>query len=168
MRIQFLMALAAIAVFVAGCDRPSTKVAGDGGSNSSHDHGDADEGHDDEHHHPEHGPNHGHIFEIDSPDYQGEWQKFKDNNVIKMHILDKDQKPIAVKVDSFKVIPLAGNDATPFVLAAESPDEEGKSSVYSLDDQDLSIAIPLGVSIEIAMGDQTLKGKIEQHEPLDH
>ena len=85
-----------------------------------------------------------------------------------MHLLDKDQKPAVLKVDSFHVIPMAGNDATPFVLEAESPDEEGKSSVYMLDDQNLSIAIPLGVKIEITMGDTVLKGKIDQHEPMDH
>ncbi len=169
MRFQFIITLAAIALFAVGCEKPNDQVAANGGSNSSqdhdHDHGEA--GHDD-HFHPEHGPNHGHIFELDSPDYCGEWQKFKDNNVIKMHILDKDKKSVAVKVDSFKVIPMAGNDSTPFELAPESPDDEGKSSVYSLDDQNLSIAIPLGVTIEITMGDQTLKGKIDQHEPLDH
>jgi hypothetical protein len=85
-----------------------------------------------------------------------------------MHILDQDGKPVVVKVDSFKVIPSAGSDQTPFELVAESPDEEGKASVYSLDDQGLAIAIPLGVNIEIAMGETVLKGKIDSHEPLDH
>ena len=170
MRLHFLLALAALAVFSIGCDTAPQKAAGGNDSHShedGHDHG--DEGHaDHDHDHPAHGPNGGHIFAIDSEDYQGEWCKFKDNNVIKMHILDKEGEPALVKVDSFKVIPSAGSDQTPFELAAESPDEEGKSSVYSLDDQSLGIAIPLGVDIEIAIGDTVLKGKIESHEPRDH
>lgn len=175
MRIQFLLAAAAIAIFIGGCEQAgnqsqtASKESGNAAHNhdhDGHDHGDED-GHDHDDH-PAHGPNHGHLFELDSPAYQGEWQKFKDNNVIKMHILDKDQNPAVVKVDSFHVIPMAGNDQTPFVLEAETTDADGKSSVYILDDQALSIAIPLGVTIEITMGDKVLKGKIDQHEPLDH
>lgn len=174
MRFQYLLAVAAIAIFIGGCgvDKQTETAGKDSGSSAhDHDHESHDHDHDGEHEHddhPAHGPNHGHLFELDSPDYQGEWQKFKDNNVIKMHILDKDQNPAVLKVDSFHVIPMAGNDATPFVLEAESPDAAGKSSVYMLDDQSLSIAIPLGVNIEITMGDTVLKGKIDQHEPLDH
>ncbi len=173
MRFQFLLAIAAIAVFIGGCDKTGNETPTANKESGAHDHD--HDGHDHEHEdghshddHPAHGPNHGHIFELDSPDYQGEWQKFKDNNVIKMHILDKDQKPAVVRVDSFLVIPMAGNDATPFELEAESTDPEGRSSVYMLDDQNLSIAIPLGVNIEITMGDKVLKGKIDQHEPMDH
>ena len=168
MRFQYLLAVAAIAIFIGGCGvdkQAETAATGSGSKAHDHDGHEHDHEHDD---HPAHGPNHGHIFALDSEEYQGEWQKFKDNNVIKMHILDKDQKPAVLKVDSFHVIPMAGNDATPFVLEAESPDADGKSSVYMLDDQSLSIAIPLGVNIEITSGDMILKGKIDQHEPLDH
>jgi hypothetical protein len=166
MRFQFFVALTALMLFAVGCDKPSETAAGGGNSAASSDH---DHDHDDhDHDHPEHGPNGGHLFETDSTEYVFEWQKFKDNNVIKMHVLDKDKNPVAVKVDSFKIMPMAGNDSSPFELVAETPDDEGKSSVYMLDDQDLSIAIPLGVNIEIVMGDSTIKGKIDQHEPLDH
>ncbi len=182
MQIHRLAALVAISLLTVGCGAPEPAQETDNGSSStSHDHADehghdhSDEGHGEGEHddhgeeaHAPHGPNGGHIFKFDSPDYVGEWQKFKDNSIIKMHILDKDQEPVLASVDSFKVIPLTGKDQTPFELDAENADAEGLASVYSLDDQGLSIAIPLGVSIEVVIGDKTLKGQIDQHEPLDH
>ena len=170
MRLYHLLVLAALAVFVSGCDYSAQQAAKgkvDDGHGHSHDDG-HDHGEDADHDHPAHGPNGGHLFAVDSPDYQVEWCKFKDNNVIKMYLLDKDGKSVAEKVTSFKVIPTAGSDQTPFELVAEAADGEGKASVFSLDDQGLCIAIPLGVDLEIAMGDKVLKGKIESHAPRDH
>jgi hypothetical protein len=185
MQIHRLVALVAISLLTVGCAGPEAPEQTGGSTADSHGHDHADEhghdhsdeghsedGHDENGHgeaaHAPHGPNGGHIFKFDSPDFIGEWQKFKDNSIIKMHIMDKDQKPVLADVDSFKVIPLTGKDRTPFELEAENADDAGLSSVYSLDDQGLSIAIPLGVSIEVVMGDKTLKGQIDQHEPLDH
>lgn len=86
-----------------------------------------------------------------------------------MYILDAAGKEaVAQKVDSFTVTPKVGNDETGFVLEPESPDEQGLSAVYVLDDQELSIAVPLGVDIEIKIGDKVFKGEIKAHEPLDH
>ena len=164
--LSVLFASLAIVTFAStGCNdaAPEKDDHGHTHEDGGHDHGiSADD-------HPAHGPNHGHIFELDSPDHCVEWCKFKDNDVIKMHVLDKEgKKATPVKIDSFVVTPMAGNDDLSFELKAEKPDDEGKSSVYMLDDKDLSIAIPLGVNIEIKMGDKTMKGKIAAHEPLDH
>jgi hypothetical protein len=75
---------------------------------------------------------------------------------------------VPVKVDSFIVKPKAGDEEIVFELEAEDVDEDGKTATFMLDDQDLSIAIPLGVDIVITSGDQVWKGEIKAHKPLDH
>ena len=63
--------------------------------------------------------------------------------------------------------PKVGEGVEPFELEAEDP-KDGMSAVYMLDDARLAIAIPLGVNIEIKMGDKTIKGEIKSHEVRDH
>jgi hypothetical protein len=178
MRLQFLAAAAALALFICGCEtpaptaNPSNPSAGDHG----HDHagGDDHAAHDDHGHapaeegHAPHGPAGGHLLILEGGQYQIEWKQFMDNDVIKMYILDNDLKPVPMKVDEFNVMPLAGNDPTPFELEAVDVDEDGKSAVYALDDKGLRMGINLGVKIEIVAGEETLTGTIDAHEPLDH
>ena len=182
MRFQFLAAVAALALFTCGCEKPAPTnkpsnspavdhghdhdVHGDEAGHSEHGHDPADE-HAEEAHAP-HGPAGGHLLTVDGGQYQIEWKQFLDNDVIKMYILDNDLKPVPLKVDEFKVIPLAGNDPTPFELEAVDADEDGKSALYSLDDKGLRMGINLGVKIEVVAGENTLTGKIDAHEPLDH
>lgn len=160
-----LLAALAVVVFASvGCDNPET--AGDKPAKDDHSH-EGDLGH--AHDHPPHGPAGGHIFDLDSDDYQAEWKKYKDNSVIRMYILDgAGKKAVPVKVDSFIVKPQAGKEDVSFELAAEEANENGETAVYMLDDDALFTAIPLGVDIEIKMGDKTLKGQIKAHKPLDH
>jgi hypothetical protein len=174
---SLIVAILAVAMFaVNGCDNGGPSTDGSGKTNSGagdHDH-DHDHDHDGDHDHdasdhPAHGPFGGHIFALEPNEFQGEWKKYTDSNVIKMYILDAAGKEaVAQKVDSFTVTPKVGNDETGFVLEPESPDEQGLSAVYVLDDQELSIAVPLGVDIEIKIGDKVFKGEIKAHEPLDH
>lgn len=178
-------ALLAIFIFTVGCQDPSsTDVAGD--AHGDHDHGDHDHGdhdhaghdhdghdHDDhahgEHDHPPHGPNHGHIFNFDSDDIKGEWCKYKDNDVIRMYLLDgTGEAPKPLVVEKFLVKPLVGNDDTPFELEAEDVDPEGAASSFMLEDKLLQTAIPLGVKIEVVTEGKTYVGEIKAHEPLDH
>jgi hypothetical protein len=106
---------------------------------------------------------------LDTPDHQVEWKKYKDNDMIRMYILDgKGEEATPVKVDSFTVTPKIGKDEASFELEPEDADENGATAIYALDDKELSIAIPLGVVIEIKVGDKTLKGEIKAHKPLDH
>ena len=151
-----LLAFVALAMFgTIGCDKAEQATNGSQADHSHDgDHSHSDESHDD---HPAHGPNHGHIFALDSDEYQGEWQKFSDSDVINMYILDANGQNIALKVDSFTVTPKVGNDNSSFTLEAKDADADGATAAYTLDDKDLSIAIPLGVDIEI-----------KAHEPLDH
>lgn len=168
---SLLVACFALIVFATGgCDKPTanTGTTPDAG-HEDHDHDHEGHDHDDEHSHAAHGPMGGHIFSLSSPDFQGEWKKYPDNNIIRMYVLDAaGKKPVPVNVDSFIVKHKIGNDGKQFEFAAEDPDESGASAVYKLDDQDLAIAMSTGVDIEIKIGDQTVTGSIEAHEPLDH
>ena len=164
---SLLLAFIALAVFVStGCDKPSGDDKAAQGDNvhsqdDEHDH-EADD-------HPAHGPHGGHIVKLDNSDFQAEWKKYKDNDVIKMYVLDASGKNATpVKIDSFVITPKVGNDGTGFTLEPEEPDADGATAVYCLDDKDLSIAIPLGVDIEFKIGDKVYKGEIKAHEPLDH
>ena len=176
-----IVAVLAVAVFaVNGCDSSGGSGTSNGGAASNadhdhdhdHDHGDDHGDHDHDHDHadhPAHGPFGGHIFALEPNDMQGEWKKYTDSNVIKMYLLDAaGKKEVPQKVDSFVVTPKVGNDEGGFTLEPENPDDMGVSAVYMLDDQELSIAIPLGVDIEIKIGDKVFKGEIKAHEPLDH
>jgi hypothetical protein len=190
---SLIVAMLAITVFaINGCDSSvgNGKTNGGAATDSDHDHDhdhdgddhDHDGDHDGDDHdhdgddhdhaqsdHPAHGPFGGHIFALEPNEFQGEWKKYTDSNVIKMYILDADgKKEVSQKVDSFTVTPKVGNDEGGFVLEPENPDEQGLAAVYMLDDQDLSIAIPLGVDIEIKIGDKVFKGEIKAHKPLDH
>lgn len=166
-----LTMLALLTVTNTGCPKPEDSNSqqhsdnADGGHTHDHAHGHGD--HDD---HPAHGPKGGHLFQLDSDDIQVEWKQRQDNNVVKMYLLttDEEPKPIALKVDSFKVIPQAGNDTTPFVLEPENADDEGKASEFSMDDQLLRTSIHLGNDIEIVTSEKTYKGQIKAHEPMDH
>lgn len=158
----FIATLAVVVFASVGCLEPQEGTGTAPTANKS------DDGHDD-HDHPAHGPFGGHIFDIDSAEYQGEWKTYRDNNIIRMYLLDGDgKKEVVAKVDSFVIKPQAGKGDVTFELTAEDPDDEGASSTYMIDDEDLSIAIPLGISIEIKIGDKTHIGTIKAHKPMDH
>ena len=167
--ISLALMLFAIGIFTTGCAE-SEPSDGDAQGEHDHDHDGHDHGHDHAgHDHPPHGPNGGHIFLFDNKEVQGEWCKYKDNDMIRMHLLGADGKtPMAMKVDSFVVRPNVGNDDTTFEMEAENADSDGKASTFMLDDKSLTIAIPLGVKIEVKAGDKTMVGEIKAHEPLDH
>ena len=76
----FLAGLALFMFAAVGCESPD---AGHGDGHGAHDHA----GHDHDHDHPAHGPAGGHIFPLDTDEYQAEWKKYSDNNKIRMYIL---------------------------------------------------------------------------------
>jgi hypothetical protein len=176
--LSFVTAFLAVCIFAIGCQDPPADSHDHGDSHGDHDHDGHDhdghshdhDGHDHgSHDHPAHGPNHGHIFDFDSPDFKGEWCKYKDNDVIRMYILDgKGEAPKPLAVDSFVVKPQVGNDGAAFELEAENVDPEGAAHSFMLDDKLFQMAIPTGVTIEVTAGDTVLKGEIKAHEPLDH
>ncbi len=161
----FLTGLALLMFAAVGCENPEA------GNGHDHEHGEHDhdhDGHGHAHDHPPHGPNGGHIFPLDTDGYQAEWKKYSDNNMIRIYILDAEgKKAMPIAADSFTVTPKVGEGDLSFTLLPENP-TDGLSPVYALDDRDLAVAIPLGVDIEIKMGDKTIKGEIKAHQPLDH
>lgn len=175
-----VVALLATIVFAVGCQEPTSTDTKDHDHGDHGEHGhvhgpDCDHSHDGDHghahadDHPAHGPNSGHIFDLDSKEVTGEWCKFKDNNVIRFHLLDGEGKsPNPMVVEKFLVTPLVGNDSEPFELEPENVDPEGAAESFMLDDVNLGTAIPLGVEIEIVTEGKTIKGQIKAHEPLDH
>ena len=166
MKKSFVMfaGLALACFLVTGCGDTKKDDKTDGGTKTVNK---TDDGHDDHSH--MHGPNSGHMFEITPDEYHGEWKQYSDNTKIKIFILDKDaKKNVAIKADSVKVIPRVGEDKTPFVLTAESPNEAGEAASFVLDDAKLKKSIPLGVDIEFSIGDKVYKGEIAAHAPMDH
>lgn len=167
---SFIVASVALVIFsTAGCEKP------EGGTSPSGEHAEDHDGNDHsddngEDVHAAHGPYHGHIFSIDSPEYQAEWVKYKDNNIIRMYVLDgKAAAGVPVKVESFVVIPMVGNDDDlKFELVGEDLNEQGETAVYMLDDQVLSMSIPMGVKVQFIIDGKTFTGEIKAHKPLDH
>ncbi len=116
-----------------------------------------------------HGPNGGHLFEFEGGDYHGEWKHYNDNFVIRVYILDKDgKKNQAVAAEYVTIKRATGDDGAEFTLDPESPDDDGNAVVYSLDSQDLTIAMNLGVKVEMKLGDKTYTANIPAHAPHDH
>ena len=193
--LSFVVVMMATTIFAVGCQEPTETASSDGhdhgdhsgcdhdhaghdhGDHSEcdhdgHDHGDHD-GHDHASHddpdHPPHGPNHGHMFDFDSDEFTGEWCQYKDNNVIRIYLLDaKGQSSKPMVVEQFLVKPLVGSEDEPFELEPENVDPEGAAESFMLDDNSLRTAIPFGVEIEVVTEGKTLKGQIKAHEPRDH
>ena len=184
--LSFVVATLATIVFAVGCQEPTASTASNGHdhgehadgeddcgcghdhSHDGHDHDDhdhADHGHD----HPPHGPNHGHLFDLDSDEFTGEWSQYPDNNVIRFYLLDSEgESPKPMVVEQFLVKPLVGSEGEPFELEPEDVDPEGAAHSFMLDDILLRTAIPLGVEIEVIADGKIMKGQIKAHEPLDH
>jgi hypothetical protein len=174
--IIFLFGLALACFTFSGCDQAKqTKNGKDVASHDGdgHDHAAGDHDHDHDHDHDAagdvHGPNGGHLFEFADGDYHGEWKHFNDNFVIKVFILDKEgKKNQAVAAESVTIKPTAGDETAEFSLDPDSPDDDGNAFSYSLDSQDLSIAMNLGVVVEMKLGGKTYTAKIPAHAPHDH
>ena len=182
----FMLMLAAVCTITlnVGCDTPpstdGTNTAADHGH--SHDGDDHGHGHDgegeDEEAHDEHeghdhsaaaeemGPNKGHIIYLKPEKYVSEWRHYKGNSVIRVYVLDKDKKSTAVDA-KVSIVPEAGKTRDPFVLEPEDA-EDGKTAVYMLDDDKLSVAMNLGVTLKIEIDGETYEGKIPPHKPHHH
>ena len=161
-----LTGLALACFTLTGCEK--TTDDGTTAAKSAADHGHDHEADDHEDH--AHGPNGGHPFKFAEGDYQGEWKHYNDNHVIRVYILDAEgKKNTPVKADSVTISRLTGDaDEPSFMLDPEEPNEDGEAVVYSLDSQDLAIAMNLNVKIEMKVGDKTYTAEIAEHEPHDH
>ena len=189
MRIPFLLlSVAILSMSLVGCEKPST--AGGSGANSealanadndhghSHDgdeHGHDEAGHDD-HGHDEHGheahieemgPNKGHIIRLEPADYVAEWRHYKGNSVIRVYVLDGEKKTTPVNA-TVTITPEAGKTKDPFELEPEDANDDGATAVYMLDEQQLALAMNLGVTISVEVDGKVYSGKVPPHKPHHH
>jgi len=163
----FLAGIALACFTMTGCE-PAGGTGTASGTKAATDK-QGEEGHDHDHDEPAHGPNGGHTFKFAEGDYMGEWKHYNDNHIIRVYVLDADGKKNApVNADSVTITRSAGEDAATFTLDAEEPTDSGEAAVYSLDDQDLAIAMNLGVKVEMKIGDKTYTSEIAAHAPHDH
>lgn len=185
MRYPFLMLLlAAFCSLNLGCEGTATSDR-DQPAAHDHDHDDHGHSHDGEDHadhagHDDHsghdhgevageemGPNKGHIVYLQPDDYVGEWRHYKGNSVIRVYVLNKDKKSVGVDA-KVSIEPQAGKTRDPFVLNPEDGDDQGKTAVYMLDDEKLSVAMNLGVMLKVEIDGKMYQGKIAPHKPHHH
>ena len=177
-------ALLALSLFVfAGCEptnntannSETTNTSGDGHDHdhdhSGHDHDHDHSGHDHDHDHGEgdaHGPNGGHPLKFDAGDFSAEWTHSNDNDIIRLIFLDKAGKANKfVKADSVTMRRTKGDEEV-FTLDPENATEEGMTDRFMIDSKDLNIAMSLGVTVEVKMGETVSTAVIPPHEKHDH
>ena len=164
---NFARTIATLAVIclVAGCDQPNatvsdgTHVHADGTVHKDHDQSDNDVGSRTGNAHPAAGPNHGHLFAFES-EFQGEWLTYNSNDMVRIYILDatgKESAPVTATVV------VTAKDGSEFELDPENPDDDGKTAVYVLENSVLSIAMNLGVTVNMKMDDKNLTATIMPH-----
>lgn len=157
-------------ILVSACDNsqaPTERAANQDDSTSdqvAHDqdnhHSDAPQSYSAGDHSHRHGIHGGHIFDFSPAEFLGEWVQHRDSDLIQIFVLDLNgQSDFPQKVESL----LIKKGDTLFSLDPESPDENGYSSVYSLEDKDLSIAMNLGVDVELTIGDREFTAEIPAH-----
>ena len=110
-----------------------------------------------------HGVNGGHVFKFEPGEFTGEWLQSRNSDLIRLYILDANSKKNnPVNADSV----IVKHGGSLFSLDPENTDDA--SSLFSLDDQKLAIAMNLGVTVELKIGDQTYIGKIEPSKAHQH
>lgn len=160
--------LALVCLLISACSKPMTSdvpegshVHADGSVHANHDEhvydSKREHGHNDDLHPI--GNNGGHLFAFDS-DYQGEWSNYSSNDVVRVYILDAAGKEL-VPVKGTVVI--TSKDQSTFELDPEEPDADGKAAKFTLDNSALSIAMNLGVTIELKIDDKAYSAKIKPH-----
>ena len=183
MRFSFLfLILAALFTFNVGCDQPASIADKTTPGAHDHDHDGDDHGHshdgeghdhagheshEADHHVEEMGPNKGHIVYLSPKEYVSEWRHYRGNSVIRVYVLDEHKKSVGVNA-KVSIEPQAGKNRDPFVLQPEDAGEDGKTAVYMLDDDKLSVAMNLGVKLKIEIDGKTYEGEIPPHKPHHH
>lgn len=169
-RIMMLALASSFLILISACNEnpaASTNSPESESAETTHDHGHqasgiADSSEYETHRHGIHG---GHIFEFSPAEFLGEWVQHRDSDLIQIFILDLNGKSdMPQKVDSL----IIKRGDTLFSLDPESSDENGNSAVYSLEDKDLSIAMNLGVDVELFIGEREFTAQINAHDGHHH
>ena len=94
---------------------------------------------------------------------------YNDNDIIRIYVLDAEGKAnLPIRADEVTIKRTAGKEVVSFTLEPEDANEQGEAAAYMLEDKELTIAISLGVEVEIKVGDEVHRGKIPPHEPHHH
>ncbi len=146
-----------------GCDTKSETGKKVAAKPDEHDHDHEGEGV-----HVVHGPKGGHVFDFAGDSGKKlEFTYSKNNNVIKIFVMDKDSKETPVAAPSMSVRYKMGATPVTFELAAVEA-VDGKTSQFMLDSEELSVAIFQGVDVVVKDGDQELVASIPAHERHEH
>ena len=119
----------------------------------------------DEHHH-EHGPHGSIAFALGGADFKVEAVTNPANNLVQIFILDhaaESNHPLhPIKADQVVVRTdkLGGKS---FALKPVSPDANGLTAEYSLDDQTLKSISGMHPTLEITVGEKSYSGELEIH-----
>lgn len=139
---------------MAGCEQPGTRSADESDQHQEHKHP-----HDSEAT-KKYAANDGHSFTFEPHDYAGEWGHTFNSDLIQIFILDKTtNEKKRVQLDSISI--RRGDQI--FSLDAENEDEQGLAHTYSLDNKELAIAMNLGVTLEMTVGEKNYTAKIAPH-----
>ena len=165
MRLGTLVVLVLCGLMLSGCNSANQTSKKDTGKDDhGHSHAE-DKGHshgEDDHHDHVHGPNGGELFDIDGMDAKGEWVGKYDQNIIVLHILDAEGvDPHPVKADKLTLHFTKGKSPKTFEVPAVSPDENGMTSEFQLQDEELVMAMKgFGVDMEMVVDGKTYKADI--------
>lgn len=140
LRLSFA-ALAVMAFAFAGCGDKATEGKKDDkkqtAKNDDHDHG-----HDHEH---KHGPNGGSHFKFEgTEDFAAEVVTYGENDLVKvMFCTVKGDKTVPLKAEKVSIARTSGEEKS-FDLEAISPNEEGMTDGFELEDKGLKVAVEVG------------------------
>lgn len=155
-------------ISASGCSESGTTVPGNTISELPPETG----GHD-EHAHPSEGPHHGDLVELGNEDYHAEVVHGEAGSVT-AYILDSAAKA-SVPIDATELMINASHDgkAEQFKLVAErqETDPEGKSSRFSLKDEELAgdlDSADASAKLVVTIDGKSYSGKIEHHHEGEH
>ena len=137
-------ALIAFALLATGCEpAPPAGDAGNGQAANDHDH--------EHHHHHEEGPNGGHLLKLGESGYQAEWLHDDEAGKITVHILDGDKKPVdETGTSNSDEIDVLLFEVFQDSLEAESPDNDGLASTFTITNPELLTAVQMAEQSEEA------------------
>ncbi len=115
-------------------------------------------GHDSHDHGHHHGPRGGEMFHFEDAGLSGEWVAKYDQNLIQFYILDEDEKTEKkIKADKL-VASFTAKELMTFEIPASAADEDGASSQFELQDEQLALAMKTtGVDLEVEVDGKTYK-----------
>ncbi len=158
-------------LWLAGCSESGSDPSSATGGSPVVTDGPPESGAQDEHAHPSEGPHHGDLVELGNEDFHAEVVHGEGGSV-SVYILDSAAKA-AVPIDATELtinITHDGN-AEQFKLLADREDPEGKSSHFSIKDEELAKDLDdhdAAAKLVVMIDGKSFSGKIEHDHDADH